>query len=114
MPQLSHAIRAAESSDAIEMARIYNDGIAERVATFETRTKSAAELAELIEGRVLVLVAEHDGQMIAFVKVGPYGDASHYYAGVGETTLYVDRDARRSGAGRALMEAVVGAAESRG
>src|SRR4051794_29955868 len=114
MPQLSHAIRPAESSDAIEMARIYNDGIAERVATFETRTKSAAELAELIEGRVLVLVAEHDGQVIAFVKVGPYGDASHYYAGVGETTLYVDRDARRSGAGRALMEAVAGAAPSPG
>jgi len=96
------------------MARIYNDGVAERVATFETRTKSAGELAELIEGGALVLVAERDGEVVAFVKVGPYDDASHYYAGIGEATLYVDRDARRSGAGRALMEAVADAAERRG
>jgi len=113
-PRVTHAIRPAAPTDAIEMARIYNDGIAERVATFETRTKSAGELAELIEGSALVLVAERDGEVVAFVKVGPYDDASHYYAGIGEATLYVDRDARRTGAGRALMEAVADAAERRG
>ena len=113
-PPATHAIRPAAPTDAIEMARIYNDGVAERVATFETRTKSAGELAELIEGGALVLVAERDGEVVAFVKVGPYDDASHYYAGIGEATLYVDRDARRSGAGRALMEAVADAAERRG
>src|SRR5215212_9918137 len=107
-PRVTHAIRPAAPTDAVEMARIYNDGIAERVATFETRTKSAGELAELIEGSALVLVAERDGEVVAFVKVGPYDD------GIGEATLYVDRDARRTGAGRALMEAVADAAERRG
>jgi phosphinothricin acetyltransferase len=108
------AIRAARAADAHEMARIYNQGIAERVATFETREKSARELAVLIESGALALVAEREGKLVAFVKVGPYDDASHYYSGIGEATLYVDPRARRSGAGRALMEAVATAAEERG
>jgi L-amino acid N-acyltransferase YncA len=52
--------------------------------------------------------------VLAFVKVGPYDDASHYYSRIGEATLYVDSAARRSGVGRALIEAVAGAAEARG
>src|SRR3954469_25767200 len=103
-------IRAATAADAPEMARIYNLGIAERIATFETREKSADELAALIDSGSLALVAERNGAIAAFVKVGPYDDASHYYSGIGETTLYVDPDARRSGVGRALMEAVAATA----
>jgi phosphinothricin acetyltransferase len=107
-------IRPAQVADATEMARIYNEGIAERVATFETRKKSAAELSALIKAGALALVAERDGEVAAFVKVGPYDDASHYYSGIGEATLYVDRGARRFGVGRALMDGVAKAAEERG
>jgi L-amino acid N-acyltransferase YncA len=107
-------IRAATSADAEAMAEIYNVGIAERVATFETRTKSAGALAALIDAGQLVLVAERRGEIVGFVKVAPYDDASHYYSDIGEATLYVDPAARRSGAGRALMEAVAEAAEARG
>jgi L-amino acid N-acyltransferase YncA len=113
-PETPHTIRPATPADADAMARIYNEGIAERIATFETRTKSAFELAELIEGGPLVLVAEREGAVVAFIKIGPYDDASHYYSGIGEATMYVDPTARRSGAGRALMEAVADAAEERG
>jgi L-amino acid N-acyltransferase YncA len=113
-PASRFALRPARASDAHEMARIYNLGIAERVATFETREKSADELAVLIESGTLALVAEREGRVVAFVKVGPYDDASHYYSGIGEATLYVDHSARRSGVGRALMEAVASAAQERG
>ena len=101
-------------ADAESIARIYNQGIAERVATFETRTRSAADIADLIDAGSLALVAEHDGEVIAFVKVGAYDDSSHYYSDIGEATLYVDPGMRRSGVGRALMEAVATAAEERG
>jgi L-amino acid N-acyltransferase YncA len=113
-PDATHTIRPATRDDAANMARIYNRGIAERIATFETHTKSADELAELIESGALALVAEHDGDVVAFIKVGPYDDPSHYYSGIGEVTMYVDTAARRSGIGRALMEAVAVAAEERG
>jgi L-amino acid N-acyltransferase YncA len=113
-PAAPAAIRSATPEDADDMARIYNQGIAERVATFETRTKSPEQLAELIENGALILVAEREGDVVAFVKVGPYDDASHYYSGIGEVTMYVDPGARRSGTGRALMEAVAIAAQERG
>src|SRR3954447_10802555 len=107
-------IRPAAVADAGAMAAIYNAGIAERVATFETRTKSAAALAAVIEAGQLLLVAERDGEVVAFAKVSPYDDANHYYSDIGEATLYVDPRARRSGVGRGLMEAVAEAAEERG
>jgi phosphinothricin acetyltransferase len=107
-------LRPAVAADADEMAEIYNIGIAERVATFETRTNSAGALVALIEAGNLVLVAERGGRVIAFVKVGPYDDANHYYSDIGEATLYVDPASRRSGVGRALMDAVAEAAEARG
>ena len=37
--------RAAAAADAAEIARIYNQGIEERIATFETRPRNAEEVA---------------------------------------------------------------------
>jgi len=108
------AIRPATVADAEAIARIYSEGIAERVATFETHERSPTEFAELIETGSLILVAEHEARVVAFVKVGPYDDASHSYSGIGEATLYVESAARRSGVGSALLEAVAEAAAARG
>jgi L-amino acid N-acyltransferase YncA len=99
------SIRPATVADAEATARIYREGIAERVATFETHEKSPVEFAELIEAGSLILVAEHGARVVAFVKVGPC---------VGEATLYVESAARRSGVGSALIEAVAEAAAERG
>jgi phosphinothricin acetyltransferase len=52
-----------------------------------------------------VLVHEADGCVTGWVRIVPYS-AADFYAGVGEYVLYVDRDARRQGVGRGLLEAV--------
>jgi L-amino acid N-acyltransferase YncA len=83
--------------------RIYGQGIAERVATFRTRTPHADEIAAQIAGGALIVIAEAAGRVVGWASVGPYDDAHDYYAGVGEATLYVDRAARHQGAGRALL-----------
>jgi L-amino acid N-acyltransferase YncA len=67
-----------------------------------------------IESGELILVAEHGGRVTAWASVGPYCDRHDYYAGIGEATLYVERAARRAGAGRALLEALAAAAADRG
>ena len=105
------SIRAARRHDAGAIARIFNQGIDERVATFETRPRSAAEIAGLIEAEALLLVAERGGEVVAFAKLGPYDDPSHYYSGVGEATVYVERAARRSGVGAELLNALADEAE---
>ena len=61
-----------------------------------------------------MLVAERDGEIVAWAGIGPYDDASDWYSGIGEAAVYVARDARRIGAGLALLEALERAAEDAG
>jgi phosphinothricin acetyltransferase len=53
--------RAATLADAAAIAAIYNEGIADRIATFETEPRSAGQIAEWFTGRRLVVVAEAGG-----------------------------------------------------
>jgi phosphinothricin acetyltransferase len=92
-------VRPAEPRDLERLAAIYNEGIAERQATFETRPRTARDF----RGRELLLVAESDGEVVGWAATAPYSDREAY-AGVAEFAVYVAAGARRSGAGRALME----------
>jgi len=53
--------RAATLADTDAIAAIYNEGIADRIATFETEPRSAAQIAEWFTGRQLVIVADTEG-----------------------------------------------------
>ena len=107
-------VRPAVPGDAEAIAEIHAQGIDERVATFETSHPSPEDVRGRIADGALYVVAEADGRVIGFAKVGPYADPAPYYERVGEATVYVDREARRRGAGRALLEAVAFSAEHRG
>ena len=99
-------IRAAAAGDADAIAAIYNEGIEERVATFETRPRSAADVAAWLEEALPFLVAvADDGSVVAFARVSPYSDRC-VYSGVGEHGVYVARSARGRGLGRTLLEAL--------
>jgi L-amino acid N-acyltransferase YncA len=50
--------RAATPADASAIAVIYNEGIADRIATFETEPRSATDIAGWFTGAHLVMVAE--------------------------------------------------------
>jgi L-amino acid N-acyltransferase YncA len=96
-------VRPAREADGDAVAEIYNQGIEERQATFETRPRTGAECAEQIGRDGRTLVAELDGQVVGWAGIVPYS-ARAAYAGVGEFSIYVDRAARRTGAGRRLLE----------
>jgi L-amino acid N-acyltransferase YncA len=104
-------VRAAAPSDAAAVAAIYNDGIADRVATFETRVREPAEIAAWLDAGLPFLVATLDGEVAGFARVSPYSDRC-VYAGVGEHGVYVARAARGRGVGRVLLEALCAAAEA--
>jgi L-amino acid N-acyltransferase YncA len=107
-------VRPARAEDAAALARIFNQGIEERVATFETTEQSPDRFLSMIEAGALVLAAERPGRVVGWASVGPYSDPADYYSGVGEATLYVERAARRAGVGRALLEALAAAAPAHG
>ena len=106
-------IRRAREADLPAVAAIYNAGIAERLATFETRAREADELASwLSDGRPFV-VAERDGAVVGWARAGAYSDRC-VYEGVGEHAVYVHPDARGAGLGRRLLEALCAASEEAG
>ena len=98
--------RLARDADAEAIVQIYNQGIEERIATFETEPRTAEELrAQLAEkgDTYPTIVVERDGRVVAWASAGPYRSRP-CYAGVAEHSVYVDRAARGTGAGRAALE----------
>ncbi len=105
--------RAATLDDAEAIARIYNQGIEDRVATFETRPRTAADIQGWFAGRYPVVVVEDAGQVLAFAAASTYRPRE-CYSGVAEFSVYVAREARGRGAGRAAMQALIAAAGAAG
>ncbi len=107
-------IRPATDADADAIAAIYNEGIADRVATFETRPREPGEVVTWLSERLPLLVAtDEDGTLLGFARVSRYSDRC-VYAGVGEHGVYVARAARGRQVGRRLLDALVAASEQAG
>jgi L-amino acid N-acyltransferase YncA len=108
--------RLAGPDDAGAIARIYNQGIEDRVATFETEPRSPEDIRTQLAGkgdRYPTVVVEHDGVVVAWASAGPYRGRPAY-AGVAEHSVYVDRSARGRGAGRVALDALCQCYEARG
>jgi L-amino acid N-acyltransferase YncA len=109
-------VRLATVEDAPTIARIHNEGIADRIATFETEPRTAAQVAAAVAekgDRFPTVVVERDGEVVAWAGAGPYR-ARPAYDGVAEHSVYVARAARGSGAGRAALEGLCRAYAERG
>jgi L-amino acid N-acyltransferase YncA len=105
--------RPATPADADAIARIYNEGIEDRVATFETRLRSIDDVRAWFDGVHPVVVVEDDGQIVAFASTSTYRPRD-CYAGIAEASVYVSRDYRRHGAGRVALGALIHAAKDAG
>lgn len=106
--------RPANPEDAEAIARIYNLGIKERIATFETRPRSAEDIRAWFGGAHPVVVVEEDGGGIAAFAATLGYRPRECYAGVAEFSVYTDRGARGRGAGGLAMESLIEAAEGAG
>jgi phosphinothricin acetyltransferase len=107
------SIRPAERADAERLAEIFNQGVEDRVATFETQLAGPADAVRWVE-EDLVIVGERAGSLVGWAKASPYTDRHPYYDGVREATLYVERGARRTGVGGRLLAALADAAAASG
>jgi phosphinothricin acetyltransferase len=105
--------RAASPKDAEVIARIYNQGIEERIATFETRPREAAEIRAWFDDAHPIVVVEEEGVVISFANASAYS-ARECYSGVAEFSVYTAREARGRGAGALALKALMQAAERDG
>ena len=105
--------RAAGPRDAEAIALIYNEGIAERIATFETRPRTAGEIQDWFGSGYPILVVEEEGTVISFANTSAYS-TRECYSGVAEFSVYTASDARGRGAGTLAMKALMEASEEAG
>jgi phosphinothricin acetyltransferase len=112
---MSITTRTARPGDQRTIAAIYNQGIEDRGATFETALRSDADIVPKITAadRFPLLVAEDDGTVIGWAGLSEYR-ARPCYAGIAEFSIYLDRAARGRGAGRTLLTALIDVARDRG
>ena len=107
------AARAASPADAEVIAMIYNEGIADRIGTFETEPRSTAQIAAWFDGRHPIIVVEEGGEVVAFASTSAYRNRP-CYAGIAEFSVYVARNRRGAGAGHVAMTALIEAAAAAG
>jgi phosphinothricin acetyltransferase len=105
--------RLAGAADAAAIARIYNQGIEDRTATFETRLRSPDDIAAWFDGVHPIIIVEEEGGPIAFAATSTYRPRE-CYRGVAEVSVYVAREARGRGAGRLALQTLLDVAASAG
>lgn len=116
MPPMDMLARPAQVEDSAAIATIYNQGIADRVATFETELRTPADVAALLADRLPAhpaVVVEGNGRIVGFAWTAPYSSRP-CYAGIGEFSVYVDRNVRGMGAGRLALTELISECRRRG
>jgi L-amino acid N-acyltransferase YncA len=114
---MSPSIRPASQADISAITRIYADAVERGTASFELDPPSESEMArrmrELTDNGFPYLVADADGTLAGYAYAGPYRARPAYRFTV-ENSVYVAPDAQGRGIGRALLRALIQAAEAGG
>jgi len=106
--------RPARREDAAAITEIYNQGIEDRIATFETEPRAVADIEPWFEHALaFVSVVDPLGEVAGYAVAHAYADRC-CYRGIGEFSVYVRRSHRGRGVGQAAMAALVDAARDAG
>ena len=108
----AYLINAMQPDDWLLVRAIYLEGIATGKATFETEAPSWEEwnASHLVLAR---LVARDEDRLIGWAALSEVS-RRQVYSGVAEVSVYVARDNRRQGVGRALLERLITESEQNG
>jgi len=109
-------IRDARPLDAEGLLEIYAWYVRNTAVSFEYEPPTPEEFRRRmadVTAKYPWLVAEADGRLLGYACAGPFKGRAAYDWSC-ETTIYLDRDARGRGLGRALYEALEAALASMG
>ncbi|WP_072478893.1 GNAT family N-acetyltransferase [Amycolatopsis australiensis] len=99
-------IRDATPSDAAACAALYAPYVTDTVISFETEPPGVAEMARRIAGAHAWFVLETDGHIAGYAYAQRFAERAAYRWSC-ETSIYLERGRRRTGAGRALYETLL-------
>lgn len=101
-------IRIATEQDAERLLKIYAYYVEHTAITFEYEVPSVEEFKRRIRktlSRYPYLVLECDGEIMGYAYAGAFKERKAYDWAV-ETTIYIDKDARKKGLGKELYQAL--------
>ena len=99
------SVRLARATDAEAIRSIYNLEVTDSTVTFDLVPRTLAEQEAWLvdhEGVHPAVVAVLDGEVVGFGSLGPYRSRPAYATTV-EDSVYVRRDRRGTGCGRAIV-----------
>lgn len=109
-------IRPATPADAEACAKIYEPYVRETVISFETDPPTTAEMARRIDAATRAhawLVLETDGEVTGYAYATEHRTRAAYRWAC-DVSIYLDRDRRGNGAGKALYAALLPILKERG
>ena len=98
-------IRDASAEDAAVCVAIYAPYVRDTVISFEMVPPDAAEMAGRIDAADVWLMGDDDGRPVGFAYGGPFNPREAYRWAC-SVSVYLEVGRRRTGAGRALCEAL--------
>jgi L-amino acid N-acyltransferase YncA len=109
-------IRPVQLSDAAAIAQIYQHYVTTTIISFETEPPSVDEITarmQKITARHSWLVYESEGALLGYAYTSTFRERRAYQASV-ESTIYLDQTAIGRGIGRALYQALLDDAATKG
>ena len=109
-------LRPAHADDAEAICTIYNQGIADRMATLETALRTPAERRQWLadrDPRRPVIVADAHGIVVGWASLNRFS-SREAYDHVVDISIYVERRWRGQGIGRLLIERLIDLARELG
>ena len=113
---MTRLVRDATAADAEACRAIYAPYVRDTVISFESEPPTVADMAARIARAAEThawLVLEDDGEVVGYAYGGPFATRAAYRWAC-EVSVYVDMGRRRTGAGRALYEALLARLTERG
>lgn len=102
-------VRAATAGDAEAICTIFNQGIADRVATLDTALRTPAERRQWLADRAPrhpVIVASADGDVVGWASLNAF-NVRPAYDHVADFSIYVERRWRGRGIGSQLLARLI-------
>ena len=102
-------IRPATPADAEAIRAVHNQGIADRIATLDSKPRTPTESLAWLTGRGPrhpVIVAEIEGHVIGWASLNQFNPRAAY-DGVADFSVYVARGNRGKGVGRHLLTRLI-------
>ncbi|TDX51630.1 GNAT family N-acetyltransferase [Orenia marismortui] len=102
-------IRFAKVEDLARITEIYNDAIINSTATFDMEKKTIKSRLEWFKDhdhKLAIFVAENEGNVMGWASLSLLFKKDAY-SGTTEISLYVDKEYRGQGIGKALMKRII-------